>query len=446
MKGLPSYSILGLARSGVAAANALHRRGASVIVSDLRGVEALAEHIARLEPGIEVALGENVLRDGDTIVVSPGIPPRAPVFAEAEARGLEVVGEVALFQRLEPKKPILAVTGTDGKSTTTAWLGAMCEASGRPTWVGGNIGVPLCESVDRLEPDHLVIAEVSCFQLSTAAELHPRVAILTNIAPDHLDYYSGSLPAYVAAKRRLLANLALGESAVLNRDDATLRTWSAPRPARTLWYSRSPLDADLQGVFVRDGRLVARMPDELDLIAVDDLPIPGSHNVENALAATCGALAWGIPAKSVCEALRSFGGLEHRIERIRTVDGVTWYNDSKATNPHAGEAALRAFEEKIVLIAGGSKKGSDFDAWADLVADHVRHAVLCGDTADRIEGAIAGRVPVTRANTLADATLAARHAAGGQGVIVLSPACASFDQFQSYEHRGREFKRLVHEL
>ncbi len=442
-----SYSVIGLAKSGVAAANALHVRGHQVVISDLRDVTALAEHLARLRAGVEVVLGENVVREGDLVVVSPGIPPRGAVFEDARAKGCEVIGEIALFQRLAGGVDTLAVTGTDGKSTTTCWLGEMLRASGRPTWVGGNLGTPLCASLEELTPEHAVVAEVSCFQLWTSEEWHPAVAVITNIAPDHLGYYDGSYDRYKAAKRQVMANLGAGETAVLNADDPTLVQWRAPQPAVTRWFSRDVLPDDKEGVFLRGDTLTARLGDiDTALVRVDQLQVPGVHNVENAMAAACAALSFGLSVEAVRDALQSFAGLEHRIERVRTVGGVTFYNDSKATNPHAGEAALRSFSESFVLIAGGSKKGSDFEPWADLVADNVRHAVLCGDTAERIAEAIDGRVPITTTKTLEDAVTAAYELAGDGGVVVLSPACASFDQFRSFEHRGEVFKGLVANL
>ena len=250
-----SYSVLGLARSGVAAANAHHRQGHRVQISDLRSEVALKPYLDRLEKGIEVTLGANVMRDGDVVVVSPGIPPRAPIFAEATARQLEVIGEVGLFQQLAPDNAIIAVSGTDGKSTTTAWVGAICAASTRPHWVGGNIGIPLCESLQTIDSSHIVVAEVSCFQLWTSPSFHPRVAILTNLAPDHLDYYDGSYDRYQAAKAALFANHAADDVLVLNADDPILRTWTAPNNARTLWFSKTPLPPGQNGVFLQEQTL-----------------------------------------------------------------------------------------------------------------------------------------------------------------------------------------------
>jgi UDP-N-acetylmuramoylalanine--D-glutamate ligase len=292
-----------------------------------------------------------------------------------------------------------------------------------------------------------VVAEVSCFQLWTSPSFHPRVAILTNLAPDHLDYYDGSYDRYQAAKAALFANHAADDVLVLNADDPILRTWTAPNNARTLWFSKTPLPPGQNGVFLEEQTLFWQQSDTREaLVDVHELRLPGSHNIENAMAAACGALAFGLPRQSVQQALREFGGLEHRIERIRTVDGVTYYNDSKATNPHAGEAALRAFDDHIVLLCGGSEKGSDFSDWATLAVDRVRHAVCFGATAQRIAEALGDRIPVTCVETMSAALSVGKEAANGRGVVVLSPVCASFDQFDNFEHRGRVFKALVEAL
>ena len=232
-----NYCVLGLAKSGVAAANALVQRGHTVVASDLGNQQKLANHLRRLSPGVEVVLGKNEVRSGHNVVVSPGIKPSAPIFEQAQALGCPVLGEVGLFHELKGDIPVLAVTGTDGKSTTTTWLGAMCAASDRPTWVGGNLGTPLCESLKELTSEHLVVAEVSCFQLWTSSNFHPDIAVFTNLAPDHLDYH-GNFEAYVAAKAMLMANLEPGNAAILNADDDILTTWCAPNGADTWHYSR----------------------------------------------------------------------------------------------------------------------------------------------------------------------------------------------------------------
>ena len=428
---MAEYAVIGIARSGVAAANALAERGHHVLASDPGDEGRLAQQLAALDPRVDVELGRNVVQDHATVVVSPGLPPRVPLFAECRKRGLEVIGEIALFQRLAGGAAVLAITGTDGKSTTTAWLGEMCRLSGRPTWVGGNIGIPLCAGLSELTADHVVIAEVSCFQLWTSAEFHPQIAVFTNIAEDHLDYFDGDFEAYQAAKRSLMQNQRTGDVTVLNAGDPILSGWSPPDGVERVLYQRA------------SGMLTVAGTDLLDSA---ELSLPGAHNVENALAAAGAALSFGVEVEPIREALRTFGGLEHRIEAVGVHAGIRWYNDSKATNPHAGQAALRAFDQPITLLCGGSEKGSDFSDWARLAAGRVGHAICYGQTGPTIKRALESSVPVTRVETLSDAVAAALNVTPEDGIVVLSPVCASYDQFRSYEHRGREFKALVNAI
>jgi UDP-N-acetylmuramoylalanine--D-glutamate ligase len=295
-----------------------------------------------------------------------------------------------------------------------------------------------------LTPAHVVVAEVSCFQLWTSPGFHPQVAVLTNLAPDHLDYH-GSFKAYCAAKEMVMANLGPGETAVLNIDDPILSGWTAPNGASTWHYSRH--GAVPTGVFSKDGSLWFSANDAAqELTTLSALKIPGDHNVENAMAAAGAALAFGVDVDAVVTGLQTYEGLEHRIEYVRKVGGVAWYNDSKATNPHAAEAALKAFDSPPVLLCGGSEKGSDFTEWATLVAKRCRHVVCFGQTGPRMAELLENRVPMTQTDTLREAITTAQTLANGSGVVVLSPACASFDQFQSYEDRGRQFKDMVHSL
>jgi len=446
---MATYSVIGLARSGVAAANALVGRGHRVIASDLHNESKLSEFLSQLSPAVEVVLEKNHVEPGSVVVVSPGIPLNAPIFPLAAETAERVVGEIGLFYELKGNVPVLAVTGTDGKSTTTSWLGSMCRAAQHPTWIGGNLGIPLCASLDELTAAHIVVAEVSCFQLSTAPNFHPQVAIITNIAPDHLDYYGGSFEAYKAAKAAVMQNHGPKDTVVLNGDDPILADWKAPNGGQTLWFSRQgSLKKDQQGLWL-DGTTIVYGGDGMDTIPVveqDELQIPGMHNVENAMAATAAAFAYGLPLNAIQQSLRTFGGLEHRIEYVTSIQGVRFYNDSKATNPHASEAALRAFDEPIILICGGSEKGSDFGPWSELVVERCHHVVCCGDTGQRIQQALGDRVPSTLVGRLEEATERALQLANGSGLVVLSPACASFDQFRNFEERGRQFKQMVKAL
>lgn len=444
-----SFSVVGLARSGVAAANTLVRLGADVLASDSRTADAAHELAKTLDSRVQVVFGRNVVRPGDDVVMSPGVPPRAPIFAEARAAGCRILSEVQLFQELRPDVTIAAITGTDGKSTTTSWLGAI-GARARKTFVGGNIGIPLSGAVMDLESGQLVVAEISNAQLETAPAFHPRVAVVTNIAPEHLDYH-GSFEAYVAAKHRIIENLGPGDTAVL-RDDPLLSSWTLPEGARRWLFGRhgAALTDGVDGLYVADGQLVHRVGTEvIRLVPVESLALRGLHNLENAMAAAGAALALGVDVDVVRAVLTDFTGLEHRLERVRTLHGVTWHNDSKATNPHAALAGLTAFAGKaLVVIAGGSAKGADFTEWAEGVIPRARHVIVNGATAEAMVAALAGRVPVTRVADLGSAVAAAAALTREWGAadVVLSPACASFDQFRDYEHRGRVFKALVAEL
>lgn len=438
------FSVIGIARSGIAAANALVRRGHDVLLSDPKSEEQLGAALASVDPKVRVVTGKNEIREGDIVIISPGVRPGSPTFQTAHELGRAVWSDVELFWRLSPA-PILAVTGTDGKSTTTALLGAMVEAAGRPVFVGGNIGIALCGGLDDLTPEHIVVAEVSCFQLVHCPTLRPRVAVFTNIAEDHIDYH-GSFEAYQAAKRQLAASMTTDDTIVWNADDRHLVAWDWPSAPRRWRFSRRAhvapgLHVDADGVVQYAPSEAAMRP----LIAADAIRIPGPHNLENAMAAAGAALAFGLPEEAVNEALRTFPGLEHRIEHVAAVEGVDFYNDSKATNPHAALAGLTAFGERpMVVIAGGSEKGSDFTAVGEVLAARARGVVLIGETRERIRDAIPeGRVPVELADDLDTAIAAAHRLAAGEGVVTLCPVCASFDMFRDYEDRGRKFKEAV---
>ena len=438
------FSVLGIARSGVAAANVLAARGHDVLISDLRAEADLTDALGRLDRRVAVLCGENRVREGDTVVISPGVKPGSPTFESAHRLGRAVWSDVELFGRLSPA-PILAVTGTDGKSTTTELLAAMLRAAGRTTFVGGNIGVPICSGLADLSADHVVVVEVSCFQLIHCPTLHPRVAVYTNIAVDHVDYH-GSFAAYQEAKRSLVEPLDAADTIVWNADDHEMNAWAwPPAPARWTYSRRTPqrpglfLDADGQVVVVRPGR-----PDEV-LLPAAEIRIPGPHNQENAMAAAGGAIAFGLPLDAVRAALRDFPGLEHRIEHVAKVGGVDYYNDSKATNPHAALAGLTAFgASPMVVIAGGSEKGSDFGEVGAVLAQRARGVVLIGETRERIRDAVPpDGPPVELADDLDGAIAAAHRLTRGEGVVTFCPVCASFDMFQDFEDRGRRFKDAV---
>ncbi|MBM4371208.1 MAG: UDP-N-acetylmuramoyl-L-alanine--D-glutamate ligase [Deltaproteobacteria bacterium] len=438
LSGLPC-SVLGIARSGFAAANWLAAAGADVLASDPR---PLAEWPEGLDPRVRVVDGRNEVRPGDLVIISPGIKPSSPAFALAHARGREVWSDLELFGRLCPA-PVVAITGTDGKSTTTAMIGEVFRAGGRPPQVGGNIGTAAMGILDSVDPGGVAVLEVSCFQLVHTHTLRPRVAVLTNLAEDHVDYH-GSFDAYVDAKRRLLQAMGEGDAVVLNRDDPLLDAWDLPPGCRRLTFGGAPPPVRRDASWVQDGRIFVQTGDGPEaLLALRDLHVVGGHNVQNAQAAALAGLALGLEPAAVASALCAFPGLEHRMEFVAEHRGVRYYNDSKATNPHAAGAVLEALEGSVVLIAGGSEKGSDFGDLGRLIAARTRAVVLNGQTRARLAAAIPPGHPVQVVEGLEEAVQVAAGLAGPGDMVVLAPACASFDQFRDFEHRGREFKRMV---
>ena len=401
--------VLGLARSGRAAALALARRGVEVVAAD-RSVTADAGRLA--EAGVEVRLGteeESLLQGVELVVKSPGVPGKAPLVAAAHARGLPVWSEVELGYRLLAGNPLIGVTGTNGKTTTTELLGAILRAAGRRVEVAGNVGVALTEVAERIEPGASVVCELSSFQLEDVVTLSCDVAVLLNLEPDHLDRH-GSFEAYRDAKLRIFERA--GANVV-------------------------PRGSGLHGI---------------EFSADDPLPaeplIPGAHNRENAAAATAAARAAGIDDAAIAEALRTFAGVPHRLELVRELRGVRYVNDSKATNAAAARRGAAAYgDAPLRLILGGSRKGEDFTEFARELPDTVRSIYLIGASADELAAALdaAGRTYVSAGELARAITLAAGDAEPGD-VVLLSPASASYDQFDSFEHRGDTFRRLVEEL
>jgi UDP-N-acetylmuramoylalanine--D-glutamate ligase len=429
-------AVLGAAKSGVAAANLLAELGADVVLSDTRPLEAIATD--RLDPRVTVRGGKNDLAGCEMVVPSPGIPPGAAVFAEARAAGMTIVGEVELAASLS-RAPIVAITGTDGKSTTTEMIGAVCRAAGRPTVVGGNIGIPLSEEIRTVGSDGIVVAEVSAFQLWSCGYFRPRVAIVTNVAPDHADYFEGDWAAYTAAKARVLADQGPGDTAVLRGDDPIVTAMETRPGVRRLLFGPEPrFDWGWDGAFLlRDGEPV---------MASAELGVPGRHNVCNALATLAAAEALGLSRSAAIDALRRFRGLPHRMEPIRVRGGVQFIDDSKATNPHAARVGLRSLTVPYVAIVGGYDKGLD---QADFIAElraRARAVVVIGGTADRTAAELGAGVSVARAETMESAVARAAELAAVGDAVVLSPAASSFDLYRDYHERGQRFQAAVRAL
>jgi UDP-N-acetylmuramoylalanine--D-glutamate ligase len=438
--------VVGLGKSGLAAALFLRRRGAQVTVSDVRSAEALAKEIpALLEEGIAVEAGGHGLltfRRQDLIVVSPGVPLDTPEIVKVKGFGLPVLGEVELAARYLKGK-VLAITGSNGKTTTTSLCGEILAAGGLKVAVGGNIGLPVIALVEESSDDGWSVLEVSSFQLETTEKFRPEIAVILNVTPDHLDRHI-TFENYVAAKERIFARQTAEEAVVLNWDDPVTRSAGERAPSRVYWFSR--MAAIEQGSFVADGEIHFRAGEHAEaesIVALDAIPLKGQHNVENVLAAVCAARLAGVSATSIRSAVESFRAVEHRLEFVATLNAVDYYNDSKATNVDAAAKAIASFAGGVHLILGGKDKNSDYTQLSALLRERVRAVYTIGAAAEKIESHIRGDVPLVSAGTLAAAVEKAGDAAIPGEVVLLAPACSSFDQFENYEQRGRVFKELV---
>jgi UDP-N-acetylmuramoylalanine--D-glutamate ligase len=444
--------VVGLGKSGLAAALFLRRRGAQVTVSDVRSAEALARDIpALIEEGISVEAGGHGLltfRRQDLIVVSPGVPVDTPELVQVRGFGLPIIGELELAARFLQGK-VLAITGSNGKTTTTTLAGEILKESGLPTLVGGNIGVPVVALIDDSRPEGWSVLEVSSFQLETTNEFHPAIAVILNITPDHLDRH-GTFKNYALAKERIFARQTADDFLILNADNP--RAAEAATRARSQVYWFSAHHSVPKGAWVENGPegnqvvfLASEGSRPETILPVDAIPLKGSHNVENILAAVCAARLAGCPAAAVRSAVEKFKAVEHRLEFVANLNGVEFYNDSKATNVDATEKAIAAFPGGIHLILGGKDKNSDYTTLSPLLRERVRAVYTIGSAAQKIETHLRGVVPIHSCQTLDNAVKAAANAARPGDIVLLAPACSSFDQFESYEHRGRVFKELVHE-
>jgi UDP-N-acetylmuramoylalanine--D-glutamate ligase len=440
--------VVGLGKSGLAAALFLRRRGARVTVSDIRSAEALAKEIpALIEAGIMVETGGHGLltfRRQDLIVVSPGVPLDTPELAQVKSFGLPVIGELELAARFIKGK-MLAITGSNGKTTTTALVGEILQKAGLPTLVGGNIGVPVVTLIEQSTDETWSVLEVSSFQLETTVEFHPAIAVILNITPDHLDRH-GNFENYALAKERIFAAQDKNDSLVLNADNARTAEAASRSTARVYWFSVEHSVA--QGAWLEEGNVVYRPAPEAAteiVMPLKGIPLKGAHNVENVLAAVAAARLAGASAGAIRQAIESFQAVEHRLEYVATHNGVDFYNDSKATNVDATAKAVAAFDSGIHLILGGKDKDSDYTLLATLLRARVRAVYTIGAAAAKIESQLRGVVSIESCETLDNAVIAAASAARPGEVVLLAPACSSFDQFENYEQRGRAFKELVSE-
>jgi UDP-N-acetylmuramoylalanine--D-glutamate ligase len=467
--------VVGLGKSGLAAARFLKSKGARVTVSDARPATLIAELPALLDEGYMVEAGSHGLltfRRQDLIVVSPGVPANVPELAQVRALGMRIIGELELGAQFLQGE-VVAITGSNGKTTTTTLLGEILKAAGLPTLVGGNIGLPVVEmvaesvelcrrnddtaglstssakSADSGRDDKSVmwsVLEVSSFQLETIESFEPKIAVVLNITPDHLDRH-GSFENYAAAKARITEFQSADDFLVLNAEDVNAQRVAAKTQAQIYWFSAKRRIK--QGAFVygesiffvakENGAAEAVMP-------VAEIPLAGAHNVENVCAAVCAARLVGVSADVIRAAVQAFKAVEHRLEFVREVDGVRYYNDSKATNVDATVKAVEAFTGNIQLILGGKDKDSNYSTMGPLLKERVKTVITIGSAAEKIERELAGFVKIEAAGTLTNAVAWAHEHATSGDTVLLAPACASFDQFENYGQRGRVFKELVQGL
>ena len=455
-------AVVGLARSGVAAARLLQTLGARVTVADQKEEPGLLEALSRLDrQGLTVQVGAGYVRaleEVDLVVISPGVPSRLEMLTGSRRRGIAVIGELELASWFL-KVPMLAVTGTNGKSTTVMLLGLFLNRSGKRAFVGGNLGTPLSEAAlatvkaersggDVLPLYDYVVAEVSSFQLETVERFHPWVAAVLNISTDHMDRY-GSIADYLAAKARIFQNQTVEDFALLNWDDHLVGGLRHGLRAKVLGFTQGqpPALEGQGGAFMDGDRMLVRFPDRVEEVCrTGELLLQGAHNWANAMAAATIGLLCGCPLAIVREVLRTFPGLEHAMELVRERRGVRFINDSKGTNVEATLKALESLDRPIVLIAGGRDKGGDFSKLREPIRRRVKRVILIGEAAPRITEALGGFERVTRATTLREAVESADREALGGDVVLLSPACASFDMFTDYQDRGRQFKEWVNAL
>jgi UDP-N-acetylmuramoylalanine--D-glutamate ligase len=438
--------IVGAARSGMAAAHFLRARGARVTLNDAKPVEQWPETRELSATGIEIVGGGHPLElfaQADLIVVSPGVPLALEVFQHARKVGVPVIGEVELAARFLRGR-IVGITGSNGKTTTTTLIGELLKDGGLSTQVGGNIGTALISLVETSSDDSYTVVELSSFQLEAVEQLHCFVAVLINITPDHLDRYD-SMEAYAAAKANIFINQTPNDFAVLNADDERVAKMDALTPARVIWFSRKSALPNVQaGIFLRGEQIVSRWDGvEQVLLERADITLRGDHNLENVMSALGVGLACGVASASMRATIRQFKGVEHRLEFVAELDGVKYYNDSKATNVDAAIKSLEAFPGGITVILGGKDKGGDFTPLAPLVKERCEHVILIGAAAEKIASALAKTRPLHRAATLRDAVRLGGQLTQPGGVVLLAPACASFDMFDNFEHRGRVFKEEV---
>lgn len=446
---------LGSFGGGVGISRFLVKQGAYITVTDLRNAGELSSSLKQLE-GLPIVyrLGghrEEDFINTDMVIVNPAVPENSRFLQIAQDNRVSVETEINIFFALCPA-PIIGITGSNGKSTTTGLIGTILQQTQRRTWIGGNIGKSLLTGLEEIKPQDAVVLELSSFQLRrlSVTQRSPHVSVLTNISPNHLDRHS-DMNDYIQSKKNIILHQDRKDYAVINYDDPELRKWEKDCKGRILWYSTR--EKVRNGAFIENNDMVVSFDAQMKKIAcLSGIKMPGLHNIQNILAASCTAYLAGAEEEHIKRSITTFTGLEHRLEFVREVNGIRYFNDSKATTPESAIAAVKAFQEPVILIAGGSDKGSNFDEFTGVCMRYTKAIILIGTTAKKIHDLIqlkmsdTGKPFLFMANTLDEAFQQANTIAKTGEVVLLSPACASYDMFLNYEERGKQFKQLVQAL
>ncbi|MEA5084184.1 MAG: UDP-N-acetylmuramoyl-L-alanine--D-glutamate ligase [Lachnospiraceae bacterium] len=437
--------VCGMAKSGISAAMLVNSLGAEVILQDIKKKEDMGDVSYIENSGIKIYDGKNpdeIIEDMDLVVVSPGIPTSLSFFEVAQKAGVKIISEVELSYIVTPC-PIIAITGTNGKTTTTALTGEIIKKKYPKAAVVGNIGVPYSGEVQRLSADDYVVAEISSFQMETSDKFHPHISAVLNITPDHLDRHK-TVENYMHMKEKVFANQTAEDFVILNYDDESTRKMAAKTKAKTFFFSSSK--AIDEGIYLKENDIIVKWGTFNEtVVPVNDLKILGTHNYENVMAAVAISICAGVSMTDIVSTLKEFGGVEHRIEFVKTVDGVDYYNDSKGTNTDAAIRGIMAMKKPCVLIGGGYDKGSEYDEWVEKFDGRVKHLVLIGKTAEKIEECCKKYDfnKISKCETFQEAVNLCKTLAVNGDCVLLSPACASWDMFNSYEQRGEIFKEIV---
>lgn len=449
--------VVGLGVSGVAVAKFMLKQGARVVVTDLKSKQELSEHVEALSDKVEFDLGQHqpkTFEEADLIVLSPGVPLSIKPLEEARAKGIPITNEIELAVA-GIKEPVIAVTGTNGKTTTTTLIGEMLKADQKSTYVGGNIGKPLLDYVTEGQKAHYLVAELSSFQLELTEKLVPAAAIFTNIEPDHMDRYP-DMESYINAKKRLLKACDRNSFVILNLDNPNVAQFKDENPGKLIWFTkRNPLS--MGGAFAEEfygayldspnKRLITKLSGKEEVYDLSQYRLFGEHNRENLMAAVCAARAMGVSPQVIQSVINSFKGVPHRLEFIRKKDGVFFFNDSKGTNVMSVQRSLSSFQANpIILIAGGKDKNQDFTPLADLVKKKCKILILMGEAKEKINRAIGDFAETYLVGTFEEAVLLGYQKSRRGDIILLSPGCASYDMFRNYEERGDYFRKLVSQL